>query len=102
MNATQLKRFRTLLEKEFEATASEIADHAGRITQGSPEVETAIINSDENLLEKIEFALARIDEGTYGACVDCGSDIPLERLEAKPAVSLCTGCQEKKEALQDS
>ena len=59
------------------------------------------MQSDENLLEKIEFALSRIDDGTYVTCVRCGTSIPVERLEAKPAVSLCVRCQDEKEQLQE-
>lgn len=40
-------------------------------------------------LERIEHALQRIDEGTYGICEIGGEEIPLERLEARPAATLC-------------
>lgn len=44
-------------------------------------------------LSGIEAALARIDRGKYGACVQCDAPIPVERLEILPAVDLCMTCQ---------
>lgn len=53
--------------------------------------------SESKLLEKIEYALERLDEGTYGVCDGCRKDINIERLKAKPSVSLCIDCQTAKE-----
>ena len=53
---------------------------------------------DTRELEDIGFALKRIDDGTYGECVDCGDDIPRPRLEATPSAARCIPCQEKVEA----
>ena len=69
---------------------------ATRITRS--EVEDQLAEDDRNLVEKIDFALRRLDAGTYGQCTGCGVDIPLARLEAKPSVSLCIECQAKKDA----
>ncbi len=44
-------------------------------------------------LEDVESALARIDAGTYGACVDCGRPVAPERLEALPWAARCIECQ---------
>ena len=44
-------------------------------------------------LRGIEAALARIDRGAYGTCVQCGAPIPVERLEILPAADLCMTCQ---------
>ncbi|MCP5535221.1 MAG: TraR/DksA C4-type zinc finger protein [Akkermansiaceae bacterium] len=55
--------------------------------------------SESKLLEKIEYALERLDEGSYGICDDCKKPINIERLKAKPSVSLCIKCQTAKEAL---
>lgn len=57
------------------------------------------MESEEGLIRKIEEALQRIREGTYGACADCGDPIKTERLEALPFANLCVGCQEKEERL---
>jgi DnaK suppressor protein len=53
--------------------------------------------SESKLLEKIDYALERLDEGTYGVCDGCKKDINIERLKAKPSVSLCIDCQTAKE-----
>jgi RNA polymerase-binding transcription factor len=45
----------------------------------------------------IDAALARIDAGTYGICVNCGSQIAPERLEAMPWATLCIDCKRKEE-----
>ncbi len=42
-------------------------------------------------------ALARIDDGSYGRCVDCGHEIPEPRLEARPATARCVPCQSKRD-----
>jgi len=51
--------------------------------------------NDRNLLAMVEGALVRINEGTYGECVSCGSEINSKRLEAVPWARYCIGCQEK-------
>lgn len=51
----------------------------------------------KDILQKVNEALERIEEGTYGKCVSCGEDIPLERLEALPYASLCIPCKQKEE-----
>jgi RNA polymerase-binding transcription factor DksA len=42
-------------------------------------------------------ALARIDDGSYGRCVDCGNPVPDARLEARPATPRCVPCQSKRD-----
>jgi len=55
------------------------------------------MESEEDLIRSIEEALARIREGTYGACAECGEEIKPERLEALPFANLCVRCQEEEE-----
>jgi DnaK suppressor protein len=52
----------------------------------------------ETLL-KIDTALRKIDEGTYGKCEDCGEDISMERLKVLPFAIYCVDCQERREQL---
>ncbi|MEM1083673.1 MAG: TraR/DksA family transcriptional regulator [Verrucomicrobiota bacterium] len=61
-------------------------------------VEARITENDGNFLQKIEFALERLEAGTYERCNHCGGEIPIERLEAKPSVSLCVACQQLKDS----
>jgi len=53
----------------------------------------------ETLL-KIDEALRKIDEGTYGKCEDCDEDISVERLKVLPFAIYCVDCQEKREQIQ--
>ena len=48
--------------------------------------------------ERVRAALERVDAGTYGQCVDCGRELPDERLEARPEADRCVDCQQKVEA----
>ncbi|MFQ5702206.1 MAG: TraR/DksA family transcriptional regulator [Acidobacteriota bacterium] len=48
---------------------------------------------ERNRLFMIEKALARIQEGTYGTCAECGASIPRRRLAAVPWTTLCIDCQ---------
>ncbi|MEU2349555.1 TraR/DksA C4-type zinc finger protein [Modestobacter sp. NPDC049651] len=45
-------------------------------------------------VEQIDAALQRIAAGTYGRCVDCGREIPVERLEFRPHAAGCVDCQQ--------
>jgi phage/conjugal plasmid C-4 type zinc finger TraR family protein len=61
-------------------------------------LDVAEVSRDAGELREVEAALARIAEGTYGECVDCGVHIPYARLAAFPSASRCVACQEKLEA----
>lgn len=52
---------------------------------------------DTQELRAIAAALDRMAAGGYGACVDCGRDIPLARLQAEPAAARCVACQARTE-----
>lgn len=45
-------------------------------------------------------ALRRLDDGSYGLCLDCGSGVPEGRLEAKPEAARCVKCQAKRDRLR--
>lgn len=49
-------------------------------------------------IEAIDRALVKLEAGRYGRCEQCGKDIPLLRLEALPAASVCIGCAQAGEA----
>lgn len=48
--------------------------------------------------ERVRQALARVEAGTYGQCVDCGRQQPDERLEVRPDAERCVDCQQRVEA----
>ena len=56
-----------------------------------------IIDRRSNRLGLVNAALKRLEEGTYGICVECGNHISAARLEADPAVALCIECQRRAE-----
>ncbi len=58
---------------------------------------TAAAMSISSSLRGIERVLAKLDEGTYGQCDDCGGAIPPERLEARPITAMCVRCQERQD-----
>ncbi|HYF51596.1 MAG TPA: TraR/DksA C4-type zinc finger protein [Planctomycetota bacterium] len=55
------------------------------------------MESEEEILRKVDRALQRIREKTYGECEECGKDINPERLEALPWATMCIKCQELEE-----
>jgi len=57
----------------------------------------SLMQNDEGTLERIEAALERIEDGTYGQCEECGSRIPKARLGALPYATLCVKCAERQE-----
>ena len=59
------------------------------------EIDYTLGDNAEQVISEIDAALKRIDEGTYGTCVDCGHEIPRERLEANPWAAHCIDCQRK-------
>jgi DnaK suppressor protein len=48
--------------------------------------------------ERVREALSRLEAGSYGKCVNCGRELPDERLEARPEAERCVDCQQKAEA----
>jgi phage/conjugal plasmid C-4 type zinc finger TraR family protein len=56
-----------------------------------------LVSRDLAELSNVEQALARLADGSYGECVDCGSAIPFARLVAYPAARRCVACQEAAE-----
>ena len=56
-----------------------------------------IRDRERKLILKIQEALGRIDDGTFGICEECGEDISEERLKARPVTTLCIDCKTKAE-----
>ena len=55
----------------------------------------AILHSARSQRDEVLAALARIEDNTYGLCVDCGREIPEGRLDARPDAARCVDCQAK-------
>ena len=58
-------------------------------------LDIAQVSRDVRELAEVEAALARIADGTYGTCIDCGAEIPAARLAVNPSARRCIACQEK-------
>ena len=66
---------------------------AQRVTER--ELEFALDDHESAALSQIDAALARLEAGVYGECMDCGAAIALARLQAAPQAMRCIACQEK-------
>lgn len=89
----------TLRQRDISTKVGVGADLAERAElEAERMVEHQLSMDDAFLIAKIDLALQRIVEGGYENCLHCGATIPMERLLAKPSVSLCVSCQEKKES----
>ena len=112
MSDEQLEHFREILNAwkrelmfEVDRTVHHMQDEAAnfpdpndRATQESEfGLELRTRDRERKLLRKIDAALARIDDGSYGYCEETGEEIGLKRLEARPVATLCLEAQERRE-----
>lgn len=74
------------------------AERATRETENSLELRTR--DRYRKLIKKIDQALSRLDDGSYGYCEETGEEIGLARLEARPIATLCLDAQERWELRQ--
>ena len=84
-----------LNEIDEEISSADIVDQASSYTDKS--VEMKALNRSRKLISKINSALQRLKNGTYGFCEDTGEPIGLKRLIARPVATLCIAAQEKHE-----
>jgi DnaK suppressor protein len=114
MRQRDLRLFRKILEdrkQEILNEADRVVDEMNNDAEGgyADPTDRATLESDRNfqlrlrdrerkLLSKIEEAFARLDEGTYGRCEECGGDIGIERLKARPVTTFCISCKSAQEA----
>ena len=66
------------------------------------DLELNLTETMDDRISQIQDALKRIDDGSYGICLDCGKEIIPERLEAIPEAMFCIDCQKKKERQAES
>lgn len=115
MEEKQKRYFEKLLEKRLE----ELLQHSGillseLVNQNKKEIEyldcasldidqtmKLRIRSRENrLTKKIQAALDRLENNTFGICESCGEDISLKRLEARPVTTKCIDCKTEEERME--
>ncbi|MEK6579227.1 MAG: TraR/DksA family transcriptional regulator [Bdellovibrionota bacterium] len=112
MNKERLKKFKRIFEEQkrsilfndrivredFGVCADDRYDEIDQATTDAEQAMRMRLRNRETLyIKKVEEALARIEEGTFGECDSCGEDIELKRLEARPTATLCVGCKEDQE-----
>ena len=112
MNKEQLEHFRHILNtwkrdlmQEVDRTVLHMKDEAAnfpdpndRATQESEfSLELRTRDRERKLIRKIEEAIKRIEDGSYGYCIETGEEIGIKRLEARPVATLCVEAQERRE-----
>lgn len=111
LDETEIARLREMLLLREARLASEVdatlaaersrSNEGREVDAGVVDLDSALriadIRRDEAELSAIHAALTRMDRGSYGRCLSCGSHIPIERLRAEPAATLCRLCQARAE-----
>ena len=115
MNNMQLEYFRQKLENWKKSIVSQSVDTLEDLRQGGlnqpDEIDRASMETDKSLdlrtkdrirklISKIDAALDRIEDGTYGYCEETGEPIGLDRLEARPVATLSIEAQERHERME--
>ncbi len=90
------------IEARYYGEESDVTARA--VDEGEPETITTDRERDLSLLEnarvvldQVEIALRKIEDGSYGRCANCGKSIEAARLKALPHASLCISCKRKEE-----
>lgn len=116
MNKTQLKKFKTLLtekrdeivkkakqtlEEDMTLDANDLPDEMDLASSEYLQSFTFRLRGREkSFLDKINKALAKIEDGSFGTCEECSEEISVKRLEARPETTLCIKCKEDQERLE--
>jgi DnaK suppressor protein len=91
-----LETIRRDLRSREGLTVEETAEEIEKVrNQADRDLEVAKVNRATGTMREIMAALARVDEGAYGVCVECDESISPRRLSALPWASRCLQCQEK-------
>lgn len=116
MNKAQLKKFKVLLEarrdeilkKAQQTLSDDMALDANDLPDEMDLASSEYLQSftfrlrgrEKSFLDKIDKALAKIEDGSFGKCEECEEEVSLKRLEARPETSLCIRCKEDQERLE--
>jgi RNA polymerase-binding transcription factor DksA len=83
------------LQDDYAQLASEVPDPGdSSFANLAVDLGNAAVTRDLNELRAIATARTRIENGSYGECIECGFPIPFERLQAQPAADRCAPCQD--------
>ncbi len=91
-------------EKTVTGMSSKVANFPDPSDRASLETDRNFLlrvkDRERKLIIKIDEAIKRIEDGTYGECESCGEDISTERLEARPVTTFCIDCKTEEELLE--
>ena len=101
----QLEKMKSDVISDVEQTLADMTSQNGNIPdpndratmESDRSFELRLRTRERKLLDKIDEAIVRIDEGTYGICEECGNEIRIKRLEARPVAKFCIDCKIKQE-----
>lgn len=118
MKKTDMKKLRGILE----ARRDQIMSHAATVkepvytisvedlpdevdlasTESTQSMNIRLRDREQILLRKINKSIDKIERGEYGFCEECGEEISLKRLEARPVTDYCIKCKEEQERVERS
>lgn len=116
LSEEQIKEIKELLtnmrKRLLESAQEQIRDPSNVTFEGGDEIDRADLEEERyltfrikgreaTLIHKIDYALMKIESGTYGVCENCGAQIPYERLKARPVTTMCFECKELEEEQED-
>jgi DnaK suppressor protein len=93
--ATERERVETEGFAQLGDGAGDAVDHAFARTRVG--IESQLIEQHLEEIRVLHAARSRLEDGTFGICIDCGEEIDYERLKAFPASARCMVCQERRE-----
>lgn len=115
MEKKKLEKYRALLDESRKELlrASGIEEEPDPESHGRDQADLATIaelreamlalsKAEREQIREIDEAIARIEDGTYGTCNECGNAIPEKRLKALPHATLCVECKSKMETINGS
>ena len=77
---------------------AQFADHTDRASMETDRnFLLRIRDRERKLISKIDKAIERVEDGTFGLCDECGEGIEFKRLEARPVATLCVECKTRQE-----
>ncbi len=96
----QMQQNRSNLAPAENTAGSVSQDENARLANQTREVDTRLTALDADELARINRALERMADGSYGLCDECGCAIPFERLKAEPMTRHCVACKSRWEQKQ--
>lgn len=97
---TEIQQKLRAIREEIPSYQDEVRDSEEQsVTDFAQEMDFALMEMKAQTLIRIDEALQRVDQGTYGTCDECGQDIAEARLLAVPFALLCRECQQREETL---